>query len=130
MDLPPPTLPRLREADLPKDIAVFETALSRLSIAQLVTLSTTISAQLQAQAQGALSQTLLDYHHQTLDSPVLRSTPQATPSSAAADRPAPRPTSRQPQAWELLSTSNRLGPRLAAKLVVSSARSQAARRQG
>jgi len=120
-----PSFPPLREPDLIPQLAAYSKALEKLTIPQLLSLANEIAAAQQAQAQGALLQTLSDYHRMT-DSPVLRSTPPGSPS-LPSDRPAPPSSSPRPQAWELLSNSNRLGPRLAAKLVVSSVRSQSRR---
>jgi hypothetical protein len=86
---------------------------------RLSALLTEVSAQLQLEQRQLLTQTLSDYTS-TQDRLVLRSTEKAVRSP---DRPAPpQAASRQPAAWELLSASRRLGPRLAQKLTLAEAR--------
>lgn len=88
-------------------------------IARLSGLLTEVSARLQAESRQTISDALLAYSS-TQDRPVQRSTPRVAPSPGRADPP--RERSRQPAAWELLSASQRLGPRLAQKLTLAEAR--------
>lgn len=91
---------------------------------RLSALLTEVSTALQLQTRDQISSTLSAYSA-TQDRPVQRSMPRVAPSPG---RPDPRPEpSRQPAAWELLSSSRRLGPRLAAKLTIASARAESKR---
>lgn len=86
---------------------------------RLFGLLTEVSARLEAQTRSAISQTLSEYAS-SRDTLVPRSTPKdvrSRPSDRSASIPSP-----QPSAIDLLSTSSRLGPRLATKLILSAAR--------
>lgn len=125
--LPVTSLPRLTESDAFGTWSAFERLLPNLSNDQLLTMFTSATEALAAQTGASLlSRTLSDYAS-TLDSPVLRSTETAT-RSPSSDRPRERPSlSPRPSSLDLLASSQRLGPRLAAKLVASSARAQGKR---
>lgn len=78
-----------------------------------------VSGQIETQARDLTSQTLSEYASNR-DNPVSRSTRTVARSP---DRSDPRQTpSRQPEPWELLSASRRLGPRLAQKLTLAESR--------
>jgi len=83
-----------------------------------------VSARLEEQNRSSISQALLEYSRQT-DIPVLRSTTRAIPRQS--ERSQDRAPSLQRSPWDLLSGSSRIGPRLAQKLVVASARARASR---
>ena len=119
------SLPAIDESTLPELWRQYERALERLTPQQLMEQLTAINSGLQPQPTSTLSNLLLDRLH-SADQPVVSSTTKATPSSADRDRPAASRPSPPPSPIELLSRSQRLGPRLAAKLVLASAR--AARR--
>ena len=82
-----------------------------------------VSEKLQAQTQSTISHTLSEYNS-TQDRPVLRSMAKGGPSPSAPDRGARPDPSRAPGPLDLLSSSRRLGPRLASKLVLAEARRQ------
>lgn len=85
---------------------------------------TEVSALIQQEARSTISQELLAWTSQQ-DRPVTRSTARADPSRASSpDRSASRPSSPVPSALDLLAARQRMGPRLAAKLVLSEARRQ------
>ena len=91
-------------------------------IERLSALLTEVSAKLQQEATSTISQTLLAYASNQ-DRPVLRST-RTVARSPQADRAVP--TSRtSPSAIDLLASQQRMGPRLASKLVLAEARRQA-----
>lgn len=94
---------------------------------------TTINSQLQAERErqmALVTSAPLSAYISNLDQLVLRSTPRERQSRSPRDRAAPAsPRSPQPSPLDLLSRSNRLGPRLAAKLVAASARAEANRRK-
>jgi hypothetical protein len=106
--------------------------LAMLDQQQLASHLTEINAQLQSQATARIlstSQALSDYR-QTVDRPVVSSTPTASPSSLMDRAREPFPGSPAPDALSLLSSSQRLGPRLAARLVLASARAAARKDEG
>jgi len=93
-------------------------------MAQLADLSAKLEEQSRSTLTGLLSSPLSGYQH-NLDNPVIRSPRTAAPSSAAdrgaaASRPSPVPQPRS--AIDLLASSKKLAPRIAAKLVASEAR--------
>lgn len=106
----------------------YRMSLASLTPDQLMAHLTQINLALQEQARASLAATVsepLSDYLEKIDRVVLRSTPSEIQS------PSPRglaaqgsPSSRPPSPLDLLASSNRLGPRLAAKLVVASARSR------
>jgi len=125
MELPPasnwPPMDDLTTAELARQ---YEKVLTRLTIPQLLGQLTQINGLLQAQSQVSVTEALLA-HSRSADQPGAALTPKAiqSPSTDRAQPASPGSTTR-PAAWELLSASQRLGPRLAAKLVIASARAQ------
>lgn len=105
-------------------------ALSRLSTTQLMELLTSINGQLVAERERQMSSILASSRssEEALDRPVLSSTRTATPRSPM-DRGVPPSQFRPPSAVDLLSASQRLGPKLAQRLMIASARAQS-RREG
>lgn len=98
----------------------YRTMLSRMTPEQLMDHASRNAALLQSQARAMTSMTLSDFRT-GMDNPVLQRPSMAPPSST--DRPAQASQrSLQPSALDLLSSSHRLGPALATKLIVASAR--------
>jgi hypothetical protein len=95
----------------------FRSALTQLKIPELMELAATQAALLERQRTTLVSESLLALSQRNLDSPVQSSSTTELPS-----RPRPDPRDqvsryRPPSSFELLSTSGRLGPRLAGALV-------------
>lgn len=129
----PTSLPTRTLSDLPdprddpnliETFAGYRTALSTMTIDQLMTHSAELAALQQAQSASILTALIspgLSEYSRSLDNPVLRSPRTASRPGSAADRGAvasqtsslPRPQS----ALDLLAGSRRLAPRIAAKLV-------------
>lgn len=125
------SLPELQppdnETEIRRSFEGFRLALAQMTPEQLMGQLTTINAALEAEARTRLAATVsepLSAYIEKLDRVVLRSTPSEIPSPSPRDRGDPRFPSRQPSPLDLLASSARLGPRLAAKLVVASARSR------
>lgn len=121
--LPPPPDNR---AGVDATMQSYKRALEKLGsqpdgIERLSRLAIEVSAELQKQSSSTISQTLLTYASQQ-DSPVSRSTRTAGRSPSPPDRSAPPASTPRPAAWELLSGRQRMGPRLAQKLVLAEAR--------
>lgn len=138
--LPPTSLTELQPPDsraaIERTFAGYKKTLESLSPDQLMEHLTAINGQLELQQRALVSAVLspsevLSASIASLDRPVLRSTPTAIQS------PQPRglaaqvsPSHLPPRAVDLLASSSRLGPRLAAKLVAASARSRSMRERG
>jgi hypothetical protein len=108
----------------------YRQALATMTVAQLMTEATRLSALIETENRAALtsliSRPLQDYAS-SLDLIVPRSRPMAPqPSPSARGRAAFQPSSPQPSPVDLLFGSR--GRRLASKLVVASSRSAANRR--
>lgn len=101
----------------------YRQALARMSTPQLMELLATINGQLAAERDRRLSSILglSSTVTEGLDQPVLSSTRMATQHSPM-DRGAPPSTFPQPSAVDLLASSQRLGPKLAQRLMLASAR--------
>jgi len=126
MDLLQP--PPLNEDQLKASFRSYETALQRLDQSALFAELARVNGLLQEQAQTSLTSLLLRERTSEIDRLDQLSPETESQSSDPADRPRPSPQSPpQMNSWQLLSGTSRLGPRLAAKLVVSSARAQAKR---
>lgn len=119
----PSSLPVIDEATMPEMWRQYEQALSRLSPEQLMAQLTAINSGLQAQSTWPV-QSLLEARLQSADQPLVRSVPKVSRPSMDRAAAAASP-SLPPSSLDLLSRSQRLGPRLAAKLVLASARAQA-----
>lgn len=91
-------------------------------VERLTSLLTEVNAKLEAEARSTISSTL-SAHASTQDTLVPRSMAKAVRSPT--ERGPERGQSRPPAAWELLSSSQRLGPRLAQKLTLAAARKAA-----
>ena len=105
----------------------YRKALASLTPEQLMSLLATINSQLDAERDRRMSSILLSSPSSgDLDRPVLSSTRRETRPSPT-DRGAPPSTFRPPSAVDLLSANQRLGPRLAARLMIASARAQSRR---
>lgn len=126
MDWQPPrsTLPPLDEQRLATAWTEYEEALSRLPgtpaqrMATLHGLLADVSARLESEQRALVSRTLLEYTSE-IDRPVTRSTPTGVPSRP--DR-GDRASSPLPPAWERSPAAQRLGARLAQKLVLATVR--------
>lgn len=82
-----------------------------------------VSARLELESRSLVSRTLSDYASER-DRLTLRSAPTAPPSSPRSSSE----SSPQPGPADLLARTSRLGPRLAQKLIVASARAASRRR--
>lgn len=94
-------------------------------ITRLHALLADVSARLQTQASQSLTASLMEYA-QMQDRLVLRST-RTEPQRASSPDRGSRESSPQPTSADLLSSSGRIGPRLATKLILASARSRTRR---
>jgi len=106
----------------------YRQALATLSPEQLMGLLTSINGQLQEERARQMASTLASSQslEGALDRPVLSSTRMATQRSPM-DRGTPPSTFRPPSAVDLLSSSQRLGPKLAQRLMLASARATSRR---
>lgn len=106
----------------------YRRALAALSPTQLMELLTSINGQLVAERERQMSSILASSQSsvEALDRPVLSSTRMATQRSPM-DRGALPSTFPQPSAVDLLSASQRLGPKLAQRLMLASARATSRR---
>ncbi len=122
MDSLPPTdwKPPSDPAEERRLWGTYRAALSQMSLAQLMAHASQNAALLQAQAHATTSEMLSEYQR-AKDNPVLPRASMAPRSSADRPEPASR-QSQQPSSLDLLSSSRRLGPALATKLIVASAR--------
>lgn len=109
----------------------YREALAQLTPENLMTELGRVNALIEAQSSSLLTSQLWQASHSAID----RLDQASEPSSMSPFGPGPeRPTSDQPRqtgpsaAVPLLMGSGRLGPRLAAKIVVSSTRAQSRRR--
>lgn len=132
--LPPTRFPTTDAPDPRDDPNLLRTfqgyrkVLSTMTIEQLMAHSVDLAAQLEEQSRRTLMAQLsspLSSSMQSLDSPVVRSPRMASPSSRpdrgqAASQPSPALPPRS--ALDLLASSKRLAPRIAAKLVAAEAR--------
>lgn len=120
--------PRINELEIDASARAYEQSLKSLTIPQLHSLLAQINGQLQAQATASVTALLTERLAQE-SQPLERSTRMPTRSSPPMDRgQAPSP-SRPPSPLELLVSGNRIGPRLAGRLVLSSARAVARSRE-
>jgi len=127
MDSPLPTLSPLSTEDLRRMFDGYQTALTLLPPQTLMQELARVNALIESQSSNLLTGTLWQASHSAIDQPDHSPEPLSTGQS---DRDHDRPTSPQPRpasATDLLAGTGRIGPRLAAKLVVSSARAQARR---
>lgn len=101
----------------------YRQALATLSPQQLMELLTTINGQLTMERERRMASILSSSPSlsEVLDQPVLSSTRMATQRSPM-DRGVPPSTFPQPSAVDLLASSQRLGPKLAQRLMLASAR--------
>jgi hypothetical protein len=108
--------------------AGYRRSLATLSPDQLISLLTTINGQLQEDRIRRMESILSSSQslEGALDRPVLSSTRLATQHSPM-DRGVPPSTFQQPSAVDLLSASQRLGPKLAQRLMLASARATSRR---
>jgi hypothetical protein len=128
MDSPLPTPLPLSTEDLHRTFDGYRQALSFLPPAQLMAELNRVSALLQDQSNSLLTGTLWQASHSEID----RLGPAEEPlsmsqSEAGRDRPTSPRSSPPTSSISLLAGTGRLGPRLAAKLIVSSARAQSYR---
>jgi len=128
MDSPLPTLLPLSTEDLRRMFDGYQTALNFLPPQQLMAELSRVNALIESQSSSLLTGTLWQASHSEIDRPDLSPEPLSmSQSQPDPDRPlsprSPAPTS----AISLLAGTGRIGPRLAAKLVVSSARAQSHR---
>lgn len=123
-------LPRLTDAQVRASYRGYATALGSLTVPQLIAEADRVAALLESQRQTAMTSEMLQARVSSLDSPDQASDPMALPSPESDDRPSRRSTTSTPeQPWALLSGS-RIGPRLAQKLVLASARARSRREGG
>jgi len=128
MDSPLPTLLPISTEDLRKMYDGYQQALTFLPPATLMAELARVNALIENQSSNLLTGTLWQASHSEIDRPDLSPEPLSMGQSQPGhDRPlsprSPAPTS----AISLLAGTGRIGPRLAAKLVVSSARAQSHR---
>lgn len=127
----PPIPSTLTPQDVETAFQGLKTALSGMTNDQLLAHLAQINAQIEAQQTQAIAnlgtrRTLSDYLADA-DRISLSSIPTATPP---ADRSSPpsQPFPQQSSALDLLATSGRMGPKLAAQLVQATAKAQARKR--
>lgn len=129
MDSPRQTPLPLQNREIEEAFASYRTSLALLTPERLMEELTRVNALLQDQSSSLLTGQLWQASLSAID----RLDPAGEPTSTTPFDPAPdRPTSRLSpappmSAISLLAGTGRLGPRLAAKLVVSSARAQSRR---
>lgn len=102
----------------------YRQSLGQMNNDQLLQRLTEINAQMQQQATTTLGTAVTEMLRASLasiDRPVLSSTPTPSPS-LPVDRGAPRSTSPQPTALDLLARSRSLAPRVASKLLLAQLR--------
>lgn len=128
MDSPLPTLLPISTEELRRMYDGYQQALTFLPPQQLMAELARVNALIESQSSSLLTGTLWQASHSEIDRPDLSPEPTwMSQSEAAPDRPL-SPRSQPPvTAISLLAGTGRIGPRLAAKLVVSSARAQGRR---
>lgn len=129
MDLPPlPLLPPITSENLKESFQSYETSLARLDQPALFAELARVNGALQQQAQSTVISLLQREPSSAIDQ-LDQLSPMTDPlSDEAADRPRPsQPYPERTTSLQLLSGTSRLGPRLAAKLVVASSRARANR---
>lgn len=97
--MPQPMNSPIDQLSIERTFEGFRWSLARMSIPQLLELAARQAALLQADRDRVLSETLLAYHQNQLDSPVLSTMPTSPDGSAAAgpaDRPSPRSSPPSP----------------------------------
>lgn len=130
----PPTAP-LDPTEIAASFEGYRQTLATMSQPALLAELARVSALLQAQSSNLLTSQLWQASHSAIDhldqapEPTSMTMP-SSPSEGDPSRPASRPTPEPSRAINLLAGTGRLGPRLAAKLVVSSARAQARKTGG
>lgn len=124
---------RQTRADVAKLYAGYQQSLAQMTMPQLRAHLTELNAQIERDQRDQMTSLLQRVSPSSIDQPVNHSPTPATrlqPSSdeRRADRGQPRsaPVS-QPGAVDLLASRARMGPRLAAKLVLADARRQSRR---
>lgn len=128
MDSPLPILSPISTEDLRRMFDGYQTALSFLPPERLMEELARVNGLIESQSKSLLTGTLWQASHSEIDRPDQAQEPLSmSQSGPGQDRPlsprSPTPTS----AISLLAGTGRIGPRLAAKLVVSSARAQSHR---
>jgi len=106
----------------------YRRALASLSPSELMALLATINTGLTAERERRMASILTSSPSmaEALDRPVLSSTRMATQRSPM-DRGVPPSQFQQQSAVDLLASSQRLGPKLAQRLMIASARAQSRR---
>lgn len=131
--LQPPTAP-LHPSEIAEAFESYQQTLTGMSTPQLLAELARVNDLLQAQSSSLLTSQLWQASHSAIDRLDQAQEPMSMTSPSPSEPDPSRPTSRPPQepskAISLLAGTGRLGPRLAAKLVVSSARAQTRRNGG
>ena len=129
MDSLPPTPLPLSTEDLRRMFDGYQQALSFLSPDKLMAELSRVNALIESQSKSLLTGALWQGSHSEIDRQGPAPEPLSMdPSAQDHDRPASRP-SPPPTAASLLAGTGRVGPRLASKLIISSARAQTRRRE-
>lgn len=129
MASPPPTVSPLSEREIRESFRSYQQALSSLTPESLMAELGRVNALLEAQSSNLLTSRLWQESHSRIDTLDQAQEPTwMSPSDQAPDRPtSPLSPPTQPSAISLLAGTGRLGPKMAAKLVLSSARAQSRR---
>lgn len=113
------------ETELRTGYASYQRALAMLSTDQLLAEADRVASLIEAQNRETMTSLLLRERVSSLDRSDLDSDPMALPSEASPDRPSPRSGATTPDPPWVALTGSRIAPRLAAHLVIRSARAQA-----
>lgn len=128
MDSPLPTLSPISTEELRRMFDGYQTALTFLPPDRLMAELARVNALIESQSSNLLTGTLWQASHSEIDRPDQAPEPSwMSQSGQAPDRPLSPPSPPRTSAISLLAGTGRIGPRLAAKLVVSSARAQSHR---
>ena len=116
-------VPNLRMSETPPDWKTIERAYAGMSQDQLLEQLTRINEALGHQTRLDVTQQIRSRVASDLDQPVIRS-PKTDAQSRPADHDRQRSRPSQPTALDLLISGKRMGPRLAQRLTLASARAR------
>lgn len=128
-----PRIPAMNRRELERLYEGYRHGLEQMTMPELMAHATQLGAMIEQDRAGQLALLMRSASRSSLDDPVIPSTPMAIPSPAGPARPADRggaasaQRSRPSSPLELLASSTRTGPRLAAKLILADARRRARR---
>jgi hypothetical protein len=130
----PPTAP-LDPTEIASAFEGYQQTIQTMPRDQLLAELARVSALLESQSSNLLTSQLWQASHSAIDrldqaQEPMSMTMDSSRFGADPERPASRPSPEPSRAISLLAGTGRLGPRLAAKLVVSSARAQTRRNGG